>query len=121
MTRLIGKITVWRVIFAAIMISGLYATYLKKAIGYLQHARDYAEPAQATVIDDLIRFYRTGDPKDWLTFGADWVRNDAAVDFANGFIEVYRDPRGARKTACGQALRARAIGIAECTPKGRAS
>jgi len=24
------------------------------------------------------------------------VRNDATVDFANGFIEVYRDPRGAK-------------------------
>ena len=29
-------------------------------------------------------------------FGADWVRNDAQVDFANGFIEVYRDARGAK-------------------------
>ena len=75
---------------------GLYATYLKKANEYLQRARENAEPAQATVIGDLIRFYQTGDPKDWLQFGADWVRNDATVDFANGFIEVYRDPRGAK-------------------------
>jgi dipeptidyl-peptidase-3 len=75
---------------------GLYAAYLKKANEYLQHARDNAEPAQATVIADLIRYYQTGDPKDWLQFGADWVRNDAVVDFANGFIEVYRDPRGAK-------------------------
>ena len=49
-----------------------------------------------SVIADLIRFYQTGDPKDWLQFGADWVRNDAQVDFANGFIEVYRDARGAK-------------------------
>src|SRR5215471_4891344 len=75
---------------------GLYATYLKKANEFLQHARDNADPAQATVIGDLTRFYQTGDPKDWLQFGADWVRNDATVDFANGFIEVYRDPRGAK-------------------------
>jgi dipeptidyl-peptidase-3 len=75
---------------------GLYATYLKKANEYLQRARENADPAQATVIGDLIRFYQTGDPKDWLQFGADWVRNDAPVDFANGFIEVYRDPRGAK-------------------------
>src|SRR5262249_11558192 len=53
---------------------GLYAPYLKKAIECLQRARANAEPAQATVIDDLIRFYQTGDPKDWLQFGADWVR-----------------------------------------------
>jgi dipeptidyl-peptidase-3 len=75
---------------------GLYAAYLKKANEYLQRARENADPAQATVISDLIRFYQTGDPKDWLQFGADWVRNDAPVDFANGFIEVYRDPRGAK-------------------------
>jgi dipeptidyl-peptidase-3 len=48
------------------------------------------------VIADLIRFYQTGDPKDWLQFGGDWVRDDATVDFANGFIEVYRDARGAK-------------------------
>ncbi|HUL74138.1 MAG TPA: hypothetical protein VLT86_13610 [Vicinamibacterales bacterium] len=75
---------------------GLYAVYLKKAIGYLEKARTVADPAQANVIAGLIRFYQTGDPKDWLQFGADWVRNDATVDFANGFIEVYRDARGAK-------------------------
>jgi dipeptidyl-peptidase-3 len=78
---------------------GLYGSYLKKAIGFLEKARDVADPAQATVISDLIRFYQTGDPKDWLQFGGDWVRNDATVDFANGFIEVYRDPRGAKGTS----------------------
>ena len=78
---------------------GLYATYLKKAIEFLEKARTVAEPAQAQVIADLIRFYQTGDPKDWLQFGADWVRNDATVDFANGFIEVYRDARGAKGSA----------------------
>jgi dipeptidyl-peptidase-3 len=78
---------------------GLYAAYLKKANEYLQRAAENADPAQATVIGDLIRFYQTGDPKDWLQFGADWVRNDAPVDFANGFIEVYRDPRAAKGTS----------------------
>ena len=75
---------------------GLYAVYLKKANEYLEKARAVADPAQARVIGDLIRFYQTGDPADWLQFGADWVRNDAVVDFANGFIEVYRDARGAK-------------------------
>jgi dipeptidyl-peptidase-3 len=76
--------------------AGLYAVYLKKAIEYLDKARAAADPPQARVISDLVRFYQTGDPADWLQFGADWVRNDAAVDFANGFIEVYRDARGAK-------------------------
>jgi len=79
--------------------AGLYAVYLKKAVECLGKAKAVADPPQATVIGDLIRFYQTGDPKDWLQFGADWVRNDATVDFANGFIEVYRDPRGAKGSA----------------------
>ena len=79
--------------------AGRYATYLKRCITYLEKARDAADPAQATVITGLIRFYQTGEPKDWLQFGGDWVRNDATVDFANGFIEVYRDPRGAKGTS----------------------
>jgi dipeptidyl-peptidase III len=75
---------------------GLYATFLKKANGYLESAAKVADPQQAKVIRDLIRYYQTGDPKDWLAFGIDWVQNDAPVDFANGFIEVYRDARGAK-------------------------
>jgi len=78
---------------------GVYATYLKKANEFLEKARAVADPPQARAIADLIRFYQTGDPKDWLTFGASWVRNDATVDFANGFIEVYRDARGAKGTS----------------------
>src|SRR5262249_4862032 len=62
----------------------------------LENAARVADPQQAKVIRDLIRFYQTGDPKDWLAFGVSWVQNDATVDFANGFIEVYRDARGAK-------------------------
>ncbi len=79
--------------------AGLYADYLKKAIGYLTKAQAYAEPAQATVIGDLIRYYETGEYKDWLQFDGDWVRNNASVDFVNGFIEVYRDARGAKASS----------------------
>lgn len=75
---------------------GLYATYLKRANEYLEKAKEVADPAQAQVIADLIRFYQTGDPADWLRFGSSWVQNNATVDFANGFIEVYRDARGAK-------------------------
>ena len=75
---------------------GMYAEYLAKANSFLGKAAEMAEPAQAQAIRDLIRYYQTGDPKDWLHFGVDWVQNNARVDFDNGFIEVYRDPRGAK-------------------------
>jgi dipeptidyl-peptidase-3 len=78
---------------------GLYAEYLRKANGFLEKAAAAASPAQAKAIRDLIRYYQTGDPKDWIAFGIDWVQNNESVDFANGFIEVYRDARGAKATS----------------------
>ena len=78
---------------------GLYAEYLSKANGFLEKAAAVASPAQAKAIRGLIRYYQTGDPQDWIAFGIDWVQNSEAVDFANGFIEVYRDARGAKGTS----------------------
>jgi dipeptidyl-peptidase-3 len=79
--------------------AGLYATYLKRANEFLAKAQQVAEPAQAKVIGDLIRYYQTGEFTDWLQFGTDWVKNDATVDFANGFIEVYRDANGTKASS----------------------
>ena len=78
---------------------GLYATFLKKANEWLEKARAYAEPGQDQVLAALIRYYQTGDPADWIKFGIDWVQNNPPVDFANGFIEVYRDARAAKGTS----------------------
>jgi dipeptidyl-peptidase-3 len=75
---------------------GLYAQYLHQANECLARARAYAEPRQQKVLDDLIRYYQTGEFKDWIQFDIDWVQDDEPVDFANGFIEVYRDARGAK-------------------------
>ena len=75
---------------------GVYAVYLKKANECLEKAAAVADPQQAKVIRDLVRYYQTGEPKDWITFDIDWVQNNATVDFANGFIEIYRDARGAK-------------------------
>lgn len=75
---------------------GRYATFLRRANQYLEKARAFADPKQAQVIADLIHYYQTGDPTDWLKFDADWVQDNATVDFANGFIEIYRDARGAK-------------------------
>jgi dipeptidyl-peptidase III len=78
---------------------GLYAQYLKKATGYLEKARASADAGQAKAISDLIRYYQTGEYADWIRFDIDWVRNSGPVDFINGFIETYRDARGAKGTA----------------------
>jgi dipeptidyl-peptidase-3 len=77
----------------------LYHEFLTRAIVYLDKAAKVADSKQAKVIRDLIRYYQTGDSKDWIAFDTDWVQNNGAVDFANGFIEVYRDARGAKGSA----------------------
>src|SRR6185369_6811023 len=78
---------------------GRYARYLRKANEFLEKARTAADPEQAKAIGALIRYYQTGDLADWIRFGIAWVQNNACVDFANGFIEVYRDARAVKGTS----------------------
>lgn len=78
---------------------GLYANELEHAIAALQMAQKYADSQQQASIVHLIRYYQTGDPADWYKFGVAWVQDNPPVDFANGFIEVYRDARGQKGTA----------------------
>jgi dipeptidyl-peptidase-3 len=72
---------------------GMYARELGLAIKYLQQARQYAPDQQKKVIDDLVRYYQTGDRADWIQCGTDWVQDHSNPDFSNGFVEVYKDPR----------------------------
>jgi dipeptidyl-peptidase III len=73
---------------------GLYASQLRAVNRELEAAAKSADPGLAKVLRALIRFYQTGDLKDWHDFNVLWIQNDEAVDFASGFIEVYRDARG---------------------------
>ena len=73
---------------------GLYSAELARASRYIGYAVPYASPSQKKVLLDLIRYYQTGSPADWRQFNIDWVRDNSSIDFTNGFIEVYKDPRG---------------------------
>jgi dipeptidyl-peptidase-3 len=73
---------------------GRYARELGLAIRDLQQALLYAPDSQKKVINDLIRYYQTGERSDWIACGIDWVRDKSNPDFSNGFVEVYKDPRG---------------------------
>ena len=73
---------------------GLYARELRAVDRELEEAAKSADPGLAKVLRALVRFYQTGDLKDWHDFNVLWIQNDEAVDFASGFIEVYRDARG---------------------------
>ena len=73
---------------------GLYSSELGRAIADLQHALPYAPESQKKVINDLIRYYQTGERADWIQCGTDWVQDKTNPDFSNGFVEVYKDARG---------------------------
>jgi dipeptidyl-peptidase-3 len=73
---------------------GRYATELQTAIGFLEKARAYAEPAQAEILGRLIEYFAGGDPEALRRFNIAWVRHESPVDTVNGFIETYKDPRG---------------------------
>ena len=60
----------------------------------MQQALPHASASQQKVINDLIRYYQTGERSDWIACGIDWVRDKSNPDFSNGFVEVYKDPRG---------------------------
>ncbi len=78
---------------------GLYAQELRAVDRELEEAAKSADPGLAKVLRALVRFYQTGDLKDWHDFNVLWLQNDEAVDFASGFIEVYRDARGVKGSA----------------------
>jgi dipeptidyl-peptidase III len=73
---------------------GLYAKELRAVNRELEAAASAADPDLAKVLRALVRFYQTGDLKDWHDYNVLWIKNDETVDFASGFIEVYRDARG---------------------------
>lgn len=78
--------------------AGMYAEDLQSAINYLEKAKAYAaNKRQAENLDKLIKFYRTGDLKDWREYNIGWVKEtESPVDMIHGFIEVYLDARGAK-------------------------
>ncbi|HKV03845.1 MAG TPA: hypothetical protein VJO53_01930 [Candidatus Acidoferrales bacterium] len=75
---------------------GRYSHELGLAIRDLEKALPFAPESQKAVIRDLIRYYRTGDRADWIQCGIDWVHDNTNPDFSNGFVEVYKDPRGVK-------------------------
>lgn len=77
-------------------IGGMYSPAIERIVGELRKAAQFAEnDAQRAVIESLIKFYITGDLKDFDEYSILWVDDlDSRVDFINGFIESYGDPLG---------------------------
>ena len=76
-------------------IGGMYSPALEKIVYWLEKAATVANPTQKEVIEALIKYYKSGDLKDFDGYSVLWVKDtDSNVDFVNGFIESYGDPLG---------------------------
>lgn len=85
-----------RIIEVPYIIDGLYGPALKEISVWLSKAAERSEnDFQKKSIEELIRFYQTGDLKDFDSHAIYWVKNDSSiVDYVNGFTESYGDPLG---------------------------
>ena len=76
--------------------NGLYGQAIKKIIFWLKKAATVADtPQQRDVINELIKYYKTGDLHTFDSYSILWLKDtESLVDFTNGFIESYGDPLG---------------------------
>ncbi len=75
---------------------GLYGASIDKIISWLELAKGVAENEQQKKgLELLIDYYRTGDLSTWDEYNIVWAKStEGDVDYINGFIEVYNDPKG---------------------------
>jgi dipeptidyl-peptidase-3 len=88
-----GKLVekVWKV-------GGMYSPAIEKIVYWLEKASGVAENAeQKDALLKLIKYYQTGDLKDFDEYCISWVKDvNSVIDVVNGFIEVYGDAIGKR-------------------------
>ena len=83
------KEVVWKV-------GGKYGKAIEQIVYWLEKSLEYAEnDNQKQYIQSLIKYYQTGDLRIFNQYCIEWVgEHQSAIDFVNGFIEVYSDPMG---------------------------
>lgn len=86
---------VGQVVAETYRVGGLYGEDLERVCHFLRLALPYAETAQQRhSIELLIEFYETGDEEVFRRHCIEWLKSSSDIDYLNGFIEVYMDPRG---------------------------
>lgn len=88
-----GSITenVWKV-------GGMYSGAIEKVVYWLEKAASVAEnKAQGDALMILVDYYKTGDLKKWDDYNIAWSQaTEGDIDYIQGFVEVYNDPKGFR-------------------------
>ena len=76
-------------------IGGMYTEALEQVVYWLEKAEAVAEEPLKTTIGLLIKYYKSGDLRDFDAFNISWVQDTQSnIDFVNGFTETYGDPLG---------------------------
>ena len=76
-------------------IGGMYTEALEQVVFWLEKAHSVAKEPTKSIIASLIKYYKSGDLRDFDEFNVAWVKDtESNVDFVNGFTEVYGDPLG---------------------------
>jgi len=75
---------------------GMYGKAIDQITGWLEKAKEVAENEnQAKALGLLIEYYKTGSLDVWDQYCIAWVKStEGNIDWINGFIEVYNDPKG---------------------------
>ena len=75
---------------------GLYGDAIDNIISWLKKAHGVAEnEKQAKTLELLIEYYSTGSLDTWDEYCIAWATStEGNIDWINGFIEVYNDPKG---------------------------
>ncbi|MBL7779903.1 MAG: dihydrofolate reductase [Saprospiraceae bacterium] len=74
----------------------MYGAAIDKIVENLQKAQPFAEnDQQKKAIGLLIEYFKSGDLKKFDEYNLAWIKDtESKIDFINGFIEVYHDPKG---------------------------
>lgn len=77
-------------------VGGMYTESIEKIVYWLEKAVTVAEnDNQKDALEKLVKYYKTGDVKDWDEYNIAWVKDtESRIDVVNGFIEVYLDAIG---------------------------
>lgn len=74
-------------------IGGMYTEALEQVVYWLEKAQEVAAEPTKSIIGKLIKYYKSGDLRDFDEFNVAWVQDtESNVDFVNGFTETYGDP-----------------------------
>jgi|APSaa5957512493_1039668.scaffolds.fasta_scaffold00395_9 dipeptidyl-peptidase III len=77
---------------------GMYGEAIDKVTFWLEKAASVAEnQAQGDALLLLVDYYKTGDLKIWDDYNIAWTKaTEGDIDYIQGFVEVYNDPKGFR-------------------------